>query len=166
MTRLHLIPLALLLGMIACNSSSDEKTNTTIDSSNTKMTDHSAMNNGMDLPAIPEGAKVYFGNLKDGQSVTSPVKVEFAVANLSVDSAGMVKAGSGHHHLLVDAGDSTAMGLMVAKDSTHLHFGNAQKETTLKLKPGKHRLALQFADGMHRSYGGRLANAITIEVKK
>lgn len=166
MKRLHLIAIAMLSVMIACNSNSDNTTKITTDSSTTKMSDNNGMSNGMDLPAVPDGAKVYFANLKDGQTVTSPLKVEFAVTNLSVDSAGMVKAGSGHHHLLVDAGDSTAMGTMVAKDSTHLHFGNAQKETTLHLTPGKHRLALQFADGMHRSYGSRLSNAITIEVKK
>ena len=69
-------------------------------------------------------------------------------------------------HLLIDAGDSTASGVVVPKDSTHLHFGNAQKEATITLAPGKHRLALQFADGIHRSYGSKLATAITLNVKK
>ncbi|MEO6962693.1 MAG: DUF4399 domain-containing protein, partial [Puia sp.] len=68
--------------------------------------------------------------------------------------------------ILIDAEDSIASGVIVPKDSTHLHFGNAQKEATLTLAPGKHKLALQFADGIHRSYGSKLAATVTINVKK
>jgi hypothetical protein len=39
-------------------------------------------------------------------------------------------------------------------------FGNAQSETELTLKPGKHRISLQFADGVHRSYGNKLNTTI------
>ena len=87
-------------------------------------------------------------------------------SGISIDSAGIIKPNSGHFHLLIDAGDSTDIGVAVPKDSTHLHFGNAQKEASLKLAPGKHRIALQFADGVHRSYGSKLASAIDINVKK
>ena len=73
---------------------------------------------------------------------------------------------SGHHHILIDNGDSLALGTVVPKDSTHLHFGNAQKEAELKLTPGQHKLTLQYADGIHRSYGGKLASSITVDVKK
>ncbi len=86
--------------------------------------------------------------------------------NIAVDSAGTIRPNSGHFHIIIDAGDSVAAGIVVPKDSTHLHFGNAQKEATISLSPGKHRLALQFADGIHRSYGSKLANAITVDVKK
>ncbi len=170
------IPALLLMGLISCNSgSSDETTNkdsTTITSTDTSMaitdTSHSAMNmtSADALPAIPNGAKVFFKNLKNGETVSSPVKVEMGATAISVDSAGTIKQSSGHFHLLIDAGDSTAKGVVVPKDSTHIHFGNAQKETTIKLTPGKHRLALQFADGIHRSYGSKLSSAININVKK
>jgi hypothetical protein len=118
------------------------------------------------VPAIPAGAKVFFKNLKDGQTVSSPLKIEMGAEGISVDSSGHVIANSGHHHLLIDSGDSIPMGVVVPKDSLHLHFGNAQKETTIQLTPGKHRLALQFADGIHRSYGSKLSSAITVNVKK
>jgi len=58
------------------------------------------------------------------------------------------------------------VGTVVPKDSTHLHFGKGQTETTVQLTPGKHKLTLQFADGLHRSYGGKLATTISVNVKK
>ena len=164
------------MGLVSCTSGSNEPTPGT-DSTATSATDttmhtdtsHAAMSTASveSLPAIPEGAKVSFKNLKDGQKVSSPLKVEMAAIKIAVDSASKgIKQASGHFHLLIDAGDSTATGVVVPKDSTHLHFGNAQKETTVTLTPGKHRLAIQFADGIHRSYGNKLAAAVTVEVKK
>ncbi len=55
---------------------------------------------------------------------------------------------------------------MIAKDSTHLHYGKAQTSTELKLTPGKHTLALEFADGLHRSYGSQMAATVSVTVKK
>lgn len=152
--------------LVACNNQgkdSEKKSDNTDTSMN-----HMTMTNAPvpDLPAIPAGAKVFFKNLKEGATVTSPFKVEMGTDGIKVDTAGPVVAGSGHHHLLIDAGDSLTAGIMVPKDSTHLHFGKGQTETELKLSPGKHKLTIQFADGLHRSYGGRLSSTITVNVKK
>ena len=175
MKKILSIPAILLMGLVSCNSGSNESTSvtdsTSIHTDSTSMntdTSHSAMNmTTVDLlPVIPVHAKVFFKNLKNGQSVSSPVKVEMGATKISIDSANKIRPASGHFHLLIDAGDSTETGVVVPKDSTHLHFGNAQKETTVTLTPGKHRLALQFADGIHRSYGNKLASAITVNVKK
>lgn len=117
------------------------------------------------LPAVPAGAKVYFKNLKNGETVHSPVKVEMGVDGMTLDTAGAIVAGTGHHHLLIDAGDSIPAGTVVPKDSTHLHFGKAQSSAEVKLAPGKHVLTLQFADGIHRSYGGQMAATINVNVK-
>jgi hypothetical protein len=84
---------------------------------------------------------------------------------LKLDTAGAIVAGTGHHHLLIDAGDSIPAGQVVPKDSTHLHFGKAQASTEVKLAPGKHVLTLQFADGIHRSYGSQLAATVAVTVK-
>ena len=169
MNKRILLPAICILFVTACNNSGTDKekkddTTAKVTDTMTHMTTPSA--NIPDVPAVPKGAKVMFSNLKNNAEVSSPVKVEFGTVNIKVDTAGPVIAGVGHHHLFIDAEDSLAVGTMVPKDSTHLHFGKGQKETELKLSPGKHKLTLQFADGLHRSYGGKLATTITVNVKK
>lgn len=163
-------PLLILLAaaalFTACNNSSEEKKADSMDSMDHSMMDHSTAA-VPPVPEVPAGAKVFFANLKDGESITSPFKVQMGVEGMSVDTAnGNVKAGSGHHHIFIDGPDSLATGETVPKDSVHLHFGNAQTETELKLAPGKHTLTLQFADALHRSYGQKLSTKITVDVKK
>ena len=165
---LSIIFVALLA---ACNNSSsdkDKKEDSALNLMSSDTMSHMAYSNMAvpELPVIPEGAKVVFANLKNGAVVSSPLKVEMGTVVMNVDTAGPVIAGTGHHHLFIDAEDSLAAGTMVPKDSTHLHFGKGQKETEIKLSPGKHKLTLQFADGLHRSYGGKLSAAITVNVKK
>ena len=169
MSQKLMFSLAFLFLLASCNDSGskDKKTADTAVASHDDM--HHEMPEGSAvpaLPAIPEGAKVFFKNLKDGQSVSSPLKIEMGTEVIKVDTAGPVVAGSGHHHLLVDVADPIAEGTVVTKDSTHIHFGKGQTETELKLSPGKHTLTLQFADGLHRSYGSKLSTMITVNVKK
>ena len=169
MRKFYFLPAALLVGMVACNNA-DNKTSSA-DSPKTATTDTMAMAKPDStqaiaaLPPVPAGAKVFFKNLKNGETVKSPVKVEMGLEGLKLDTAGAIVAGTGHHHLLIDAGDSIPAGQVVPKDSTHLHFGKAQSETEVKLSPGKHVLTLQFADGIHRSYGSQLAATISVNVK-
>lgn len=167
MKKFLCIPALLLMGLVSCNSGNNSETTTNTDSTAMSTdTIHSAvMATEPTMPEVPEGAMVFFKNLKNGQTVSSPVKVEMGAKGISVDSAGAVKPNSGHFHILIDAEDSIPTGEVVPKDSTHLHFGNAQKEATLKLPAGKHKLALQFADGAHRSYGSKLDTTVTINVK-
>jgi hypothetical protein len=170
----YFISAFLLAGLFACGGGSD-KANSEADTSKSTTAQDTSMSNMkhdtvaatiQPLPEIPKGAKVFFVNLKEGQKVKSPLKVEMGVSGIKLDTAGPIVAGSGHHHLLIDAGDSLAAGTVVPKDSTHLHFGKAQKETTIKLTPGSHKLTLQYADGIHRSYGGALAASINVTVTK
>jgi len=151
--------------LIACNSN-DDKTAETKEAGHDA---HASTATAIEMPAMPEvpaNAKVYFANLKDGQTVTSPLKVEMAVEAMHVDTAnGILKAASGHHHILVDI-DSIPTGEVIKKDSVHIHFGNAQTSAEIKLPPGKHSLTLQFADALHRSYGSKLTNKITVDVKQ
>jgi len=169
MRTTNFIPAVLLMGLIACNNASDKTattdTATAAHDSSMDMHHDTTASAITPVPAIPAGAKVFFKNLKDGQSVKSPFKVEFGVEGIKLDTAGPIVAGSGHHHLLIDAEDSLASGTVVIKDEKHLHFGKAQKETTVTLPPGKHKLTLQYADGIHRSYGGELSKTITVDVK-
>ncbi len=171
MRKLQFVPALMIMGMVACNeAASDKKADApdTTAAASHEGHDHHAPAAGSDVipvPEIPAGAKVYFKNLKDGQTVTSPFKVEMGADNIAVDTAREILPGSGHHHILIGL-DSLPSGMIVPKDSVHLHFGNAQKEAELSLPPGKHKISLQFADGIHRSYGSKLSTTITVNVKK
>ena len=151
--------------LIACNSNNDKTTETKEAGHDA----HASTATAVEMPAMPEvpaNARVYFVNLKDGQTVTSPLKVEMAVDAMHVDTAnGILKPASGHHHILVDM-DSIKTGEVIKKDSVHIHFGNAQTSAEITLPPGKHSLTLQFADALHRSYGSKLTSKITVDVKQ
>lgn len=107
---------------------------------------------------------VDFGNLKDGDTVSSTFKVEFLVFGKTIEPAGVEKDGTGHHHIIVDGSGITA-GEVVPANDTHIHFGKGQTETELTLTPGSHTLTLQFADFAHRSFGSKWAKTITVNVE-
>ena len=162
------LPLAIcVLLATACNNNSTE-TSDVVKTDTPAHDAHTAPPAGTEIPPvpeIPEGAKVYFKNLKDGSTVSSPVKIEMAVEKMALDTAnGKIKPASGHHHILIGM-DSVLAGEVIRKDSTHLHYGNAQSQAEVVLAPGKHKLTLQFADALHRSYGSRLTSSVTITVK-
>lgn len=174
MRKIDCIPF-LIVGLMACNDgrSREEANAGSGDATAQGVMDSSMPHHAVDsaqaiqpLPAIPDSAKVFFVNLKNGQKIKSPFKVQMGVSGIALDSAGTIKPASGHHHIIIDNGDSLTAGIVVPKDSTHLHFGNAQKEAELALAPGQHKLTLQYADGIHRSYGGKLATSITVTVQK
>ncbi len=108
--------------------------------------------------------KVAFTKPHDGEIVPATFPVEFSVEGMKVEKAGAMKEGTGHHHLIIDA-KAVAKGQVIPKDETHKHFGDGSSSTTLTLKPGKHTLTLQFADGAHKSYGEDYSASITVEVK-
>ena len=117
-----------------------------------------------ELPAVPEGAKVYFGNLEDGATVSSPFYVAFGVEGMEVEPAGVVNEGKGHHHIIID-GAFIAPGDAVPADSVNIHYGGGQVGDTLSLSSGQHTLTMQFADGMHRSYGEQMSATVSVTVE-
>jgi len=117
-----------------------------------------------DLPPVPEGASVYFANLEDGATVQSPLYVEFGVEGMEIEPAGPINEGKGHHHVVINEG-FTEPGVIVPADDTHIHYGGGQTSDTLNLPSGTHTLTLQFADGIHRSYGEKLSSSIEITVE-
>lgn len=168
MKQKFLLPVMALLIFTACNNSTETKE--PAGDSSTATMDHGNMNTTSStvpaLPAVPDGAKVFFGNLKENQVISSPFTLHMGSEGIKVDTAGPVVAGVAHHHLFIDAEDSLSSGTVVPTDSSHVHFGKGQTEYELKLSPGKHKLTLQMADGLHRSYGSKLAATINVEVKK
>jgi len=96
----------------------------------------------------PQGARVYFINLKDGQHVKSPVLVQFGLTGMGVAPAGTIMEGTGHHHLIIDA-PTPAAGVPIPMDANHVHFGKGQTEVSATLTPGTHTLQLVLADAAH-----------------
>ncbi len=110
-------------------------------------------------------ARVFFTNISDGDTVDSPVTVQWSAENFTIEPAGEVKAGAGHLHIMVDA-DCVAAGQIVPADDNHLHYGKAQTEATLELTPGEHTLCLQAADGVHTALAGDgLVQVVRITVR-
>ena len=121
----------------------------------------------------PEGSskpvvkKVYFTNIKEGDTVKNPIKLSFGVDGMGIRPAGedIDDKTTGHHHLIIDS-DGIPAGQVVPMDDQHKHYGKGQTSTEITLTPGKHSLRLQFADGAHRSYGPSMSTALTITVSK
>jgi hypothetical protein len=108
--------------------------------------------------------KVFFPDLKDGDTLTSPFLVKMGVEGMKIEPAGMSRSGFGHHHILVNRKGWLINNIIPMSDST-FHYGKGQTEATLELAPGKYILTLQFGDGVHASLGEELATSINIIVQ-
>ena len=121
---------------------------------------------GLPVTKAPAGAEVYIIAPKDGATVGPEFTVSFGLKGMGVAPAGVKKEGTGHHHLLVDVKDLPAAGQPIPKDENHVHFGNGQTETTVKLKPGTHTLQLELADENHVPFDPPVVSKkITVHVK-
>jgi hypothetical protein len=121
--------------------------------------------------AIQDG--VFFVEPKDGATVKTKFNVKFGVHGMIVKPAGIIENGSGHHHVIirpvasgVEKKFSIPAKSVIPADETHIHYGKGQEEAELELKPGNYFLTLQFADGVHLSYGPDWARTIQIKVSK
>jgi len=117
--------------------------------------------------AAPPNAAVYFINPKDGDTVTSPFKVQFGLSGMGVAPAGVEKPNTGHHHLVIDATLSPEeLKEPIASDAKHLHFGGGQTETMVTLPPGQHTLQLVLGDWTHIPFNPPIMSlVITVTVK-
>lgn len=113
--------------------------------------------------AAAQEQRAFFVEPKDGAEVRSPVKVVMGVEGMTVKASGGVVAGTGHHHILVNQGHMRG-GKVIPTDKTHLHYGKGQTEASIELEPGDYTLTMQFADGLHRSFGKKMAHSIKIKV--
>ena len=106
---------------------------------------------------------VWFIEPKDGAQVTSPVKVVMGMKGMTIKASGKVVKGTGHHHIMINRGPMRK-GKVIPTDAMHPHYGKGQTEASLKLAPGDYKLTMQFADGLHRSFGPKWAATISIKV--
>ncbi len=156
-TKILITSLALI-SMISCNEvKKDQEKNR--EETNSEMKGHATN----ETAVVQESPGVYFMNLKDGDTVKSPVIIQMGVSGMEVEPADKINEGKGHHHIIID-GSYVEKGQMIPKDATHLHFGMGQTSDTLQLNPGKHTLTLQFANGVHQSYGKDWSKTIGITV--
>jgi hypothetical protein len=95
----------------------------------------------------PDAARVYITSPANGAVVPSTFTVEFGLAGMGVAPAGMERANTGHHHLLVDGMELPSLDAPLGDAVTH--FGGGQTQTRLTLPPGEHTLQLIFADHLH-----------------
>lgn len=114
----------------------------------------------------PEHVRLYIISPKDGATVGRDVTVRFGLEGMGVAPAGVDKAGTGHHHLLVDVKALPPADQPIPKDEHHLHFGNGQTETALHLAPGTQTLQLDLGDANHLQFDPPIVSPkITIHVK-
>ncbi len=117
--------------------------------------------------AAPPNAKVYIISPKDGDTVTSPFKVQFGLSGMGVAPAGVEKPNTGHHHLIIDTTLSAdELKQPIVADAKHVHFGGGQTEAMVTLTPGKHTLELVLGDWSHVPFNPPImSQVITVTVK-
>ena len=113
--------------------------------------------------SAPQGASVYISSPANGAVVPSTFNVEFGLAGMGVAPAGVERANTGHHHLLVDGVElpdlNAPLGDAVA------HFGGGQTQTRLTLPPGEHTLQLILGDYLHQPHSPPVVSeVVTITV--
>ena len=117
----------------------------------------------------PEGAKVFFIGLADGDVVTSPVHLRFGIKGFGITPAGTkgkIRHTAGHHHLLLNLPKLPDLDSPIPRDEQHLHFDQGETEAVLELPPGKHTLQLLLGDEDHEPQDPALySEKITITVK-
>ena len=109
-------------------------------------------------------SNVFFKNINEGDTLDSPFKVEMGVSGMRIKPAGQIEAGTGHHHILLNR-PFMQYGDIIPMDVQHLHYGKGDTIVTLDLPAGQHQLTLQFANGIHMSYGEQFSKTINIYVK-
>ena len=113
---------------------------------------------------ILESQSVSFSNIEDGDVLGSPFTMQMNVEGMELEPKGAANKNKGHHHLVIN-GSFVPMGDVVPTSETSIHYGDGRSETEVELAPGEYTLTLQFADGLHQSYGEKMSTSINIVVE-
>lgn len=120
---------------------------------------------GIPSPA-PAGAAAYIISPKNGDTVSSPVKVVFGLTGMGVSPPGSDIPKTGHHVLLIDSPTVDYTVALPASSDQLQHFDGGETETSLSLKPGSHTLQLLVADWKQQAFNPSVqSDKITITVK-
>jgi hypothetical protein len=113
----------------------------------------------------PKGAEVSIVSPADGATVPQTFVVKFAVEDIALAPAGDATPNTGHHHLLIDVDKLPVAGQPIPADANHVHFGKAQTQAEVTLKPGKHTLQLELGDKGHMPFDPPIVSKkITVNV--
>lgn len=114
----------------------------------------------------PANAEVYFVQPSEGATVEGTFNVVFGLRNMGVAPAGIDKAETGHHHLLIDTEIPSDLSKPLPATDHIQHFGGGQTETELTLPPGEHTLQLLLGDSAHVPHSQPvMSEQITITVE-
>jgi hypothetical protein len=161
---MRIVTTAVVIAAISTPAFADKTWDSVKDAAKQQVQTQAETRLGLANPS-PSGAKSYFIGIKDGDTVSSPVKVVFGLTGMGIAPAGTQFENTGHHHLLVDDPQIDLTQPLPANDNVK-HFGKGQTETSLELKPGKHTLQLLFADWKHQPFNPSVqSDKITITVK-
>ena len=95
----------------------------------------------------PEGAKAYFIDLKDGDTVKSPLLIRFGLTEqMGIAPALADWPDTGHFHLIIDSKTPNPDRPISNK---HLHLHKGQTEAIVELKQGRHTLQIVMGDYSH-----------------
>lgn len=97
----------------------------------------------------PDAAYAYIISPTDGETVGTEVLVRFGLSGMGVAPAGVDRAETGHHHLLIDREELPAADQPMPASDTLIHFGKGQTEALIKLTPGTHSLQLVLGNHFH-----------------
>ena len=101
------------------------------------------------ISPAPDEAKIYIISPSDGATVPETFDVKFGLSGMGIAPAGIDRAQTGHHHLLVDLTELPDLTQSLPATEQIRHFGGGQTETTLTLPPGKHSLRLLLGNYVH-----------------
>lgn len=118
---------------------------------------------GGETPSVP-GARVYFINIKDGQTLKSPFLIQFGLTSeMGIAPALADWPDTGHHHLIID---SPVPNENKSISNKHIHMHMGQTEITLKLATGKHTMQIVLGDYSHIPHDPPvMSEVITVNVK-
>lgn len=113
------------------------------------------------------GARAYFISPADGETVSSPVVVQFGLSGMGIAPAGVDFPNSGHHHLLIDLETLPPMDQPLPANDNVRHFGLGQTEASIELSPGQHTLQMIVGDLLHTPHDTPVVSEkITITVSE
>ena len=97
----------------------------------------------------PDNAQLYIIWPKDGRTIPGgKFWLRMGLKNFGVAPAGIEKANTGHHHVIINA-PLPAFDEEIPNDRNHLHFGGGQTEARIQLPPGRHTIQLLMGDHNH-----------------